>query len=122
MVTPSDPSRDVREPDELEQRAKSLFDESVERLDGHTRSKLTRARQAALDELKHHRARRWLMHPLGGLTAAALVAVVVLMWPGVVRTPTGPGAEPMDDLELVANGDDIDMLQDVEFYAWLDEK
>jgi len=121
MVTPSDPTRDPREPGELEERAKSLFDESVERLDGHTRSKLTRARQAALDELKQHRARRWLAHPLGGLTAAALVAVVVLMWPGVVRTPTGPGVES-DDLELVANGEEIEMLQDVEFYSWLDEK
>jgi hypothetical protein len=123
VMPPSDPTRDARDAGEIEQRAKSLFDESVERLDGQTRSKLTRARQAALDELKHQRARpRWLAHPLGGLTAAALVAVVVLMWPGVVRTPTGPGAEPRDDLEIVANGDEIEMLQDVEFYAWLDEK
>jgi hypothetical protein len=119
---PSDPTSEAQDSG-VEQRAKSLFDASVERLDGHTRSKLTRARQAALEELRHHRARpRWLTHPLGGLTAAALVAVAVMMWPGAVRTPTSQGAVPVEDLEIVANGDEIEMLQDVEFYAWLDER
>jgi hypothetical protein len=121
VKVPSDPMRD--DSAELEERAKALFDASVERLDGHKRSELTRARQAALDELKHRRARpRWLTHPLGGLTAAALVAIAVLMWPGVIRTPTGAGAVLLDDLEIVANADEIEMLQDVDFYAWLDEQ
>jgi hypothetical protein len=106
----------------VERRSKELFDESVDRLDAHTRSKLTQARQAALDELRLHRGRAWLTHPLGGLTAAALVAVAVLMWPVALRNPAGPAVVPLDDLEIVANGDDIEMLQDVEFYAWLDER
>lgn len=107
---------------ELEQRAKSLFDASVERLDGRTRSSLTQARQAALEELRRQRARpRWLTHPLGGLTVAALLAVGVLMWPGVMRTP-GPGGVSLEDFEIVANGDDIEMLQDVEFFSWLGER
>jgi hypothetical protein len=125
MVNSPDETCDERGRDEpganpLERRARELFDDSVERLDGHTRSRLNQARQAALAEWQRS-TRSWsLTASLGGLTAVVLVAVVMLMWPGA-RTPNR-GAVPLDDLEIVAEGDNLELLQDVEFYAWLDQR
>jgi hypothetical protein len=102
----------------LERKARALFDESVERLDGRTRSRLTQARNRAVDEL-HNGAvrRRWLRGP-AGLAAAMVVGVAVILWAGVTRD----GVVPMDDLEIVADTDDLELLQEVEFYAWLETK
>jgi hypothetical protein len=103
---------------DLENKARALFDESVERLDGHTRSRLTQARNRAVDELRNGAVRRrWLRGP-AGLAAAMVVGAAVMLWAGVGRTPA-PGA---DDLAIVADTDDLDLLQDVEFYAWLEPR
>ncbi|MGH8189251.1 MAG: hypothetical protein ACREUC_22030 [Steroidobacteraceae bacterium] len=106
---------------DLERKATALFDESVERLDGRTRSRLTQARNRAVDELRSGAVRRrWLRGPTG-LAAAMVVGAAVMLWAGVSRNPV-PGAIPLDDLEIVADADDLELLQDVEFYAWLEPK
>jgi hypothetical protein len=117
MTTPS--------PDEFERRTRELFDDSVERLNGHTRSRLTRARNAALDELKTPAARRywprpyWLGIPLGGLGAAVLVAVF-LMNGREAAVPSGESRLlPLDDFDIVADTDNFVLIRDVEFYTWL---
>jgi hypothetical protein len=112
--------RDDLEPDDFRQRAQTLFEDSVERLDARTRSKLTQARNLALDEVKKGAAqRRWIWAPAGGFALAAVIAVGVVFWPG--RTPQ-PGAAALEDLEIVADRENLELLQDVEFYAWLDEQ
>jgi hypothetical protein len=106
---------------DIETRARALFDDSVESIDGATRSRLTQARHAALAELERPRvlAGPWL--PAGALAVAAVVAVVLWVGPGGTGDP-GQAAlaiAPADDFELLAAGEDLDMLdEDVEFYAW----
>lgn len=130
----------TEERSETERRAKTLFDESVERLDGRTRSKLTQARNAALEELQRlHdgsvRSLLWyglgpgsalamrlgnlLRRPLTGLSAAIVAVLALFLWQGHERAP---GMPPLDDLEIVADVESLDMLQEVEFYAWLDQR
>jgi len=103
----------------MESRARELFDESVEALDGRTRSRLTQARHAALAELGRRRvpAGAWL--PAGALAAAAVLAVALWSGPGAeVRPPPVFAAAPAD-IELLTVADDLDMLgEDAEFYAW----
>lgn len=106
--------------DEFADKARALFDESVERLDARTRSKLTQARNRALDEVKKGARRRWIWAPAGGFAVAAVLAVGVVLWQD--RTPQQPGAAAIEDLEIVADSENIELLQDVEFYAWLDEQ
>jgi ferric-dicitrate binding protein FerR (iron transport regulator) len=107
--------------EDFENKARELFEDSVERLDARTRSKLTQARNRALDEVKQGATRRrWIWAPAGGFALAAVVAVGVVMWPG--RTPPQPAAAALEDLEIVADSDNLDLLEDVEFYAWLDEQ
>jgi hypothetical protein len=105
---------------ELERKSRAAFDESVESLDAATRSRLTRARTAALAGLRHRRlhwSSPWL--PAGAAAAAALVAVIV--WQG--DEPAVPAAEPalvaFEDLDIMAGGEELEMFdEDQEFYAW----
>ncbi|HEX2492644.1 MAG TPA: hypothetical protein VHK24_02630 [Steroidobacter sp.] len=105
----------------VEGRARELFEESLQRIDARTRSRLTQARHAALEELrrKHPLGASWLWAPAGAL-ACAVVALLIFGRPGV-----GGGASSapsLEDLEAVADAESVELLQDVEFYAWLAEQ
>lgn len=114
MTSPEDRKRD-----DLEQRAKALFDESVDALDGSTLSKLNQGRQAALQELASSSpARQWSRWaPVTGAVAAAVVVTVVLQTTGGVDTPD---AQSVTDFEILLGSDDLEMLENLEFYSWLD--
>lgn len=114
----NDPTDHDRLADPLEQRSRELFEDSVGRIDARTRSRLNQARQQALNELNKSRNRRyWLTAPLGGLAAAALIAVVMMTGR---ESPESP-VLPLDDFDIVADADSLELLQDVEFYSWLAE-
>lgn len=109
----------MNEADEkFERRAKTLFDESVDGLDAATLSKLNRGRQAAVEAAAasrpHSQWSGWI--PATGVAAAVLVAVMVM------RAPDGvdPINAPADDLELLLGEASIDMLEELEFYSWID--
>lgn len=109
-------------PDPFEERSRELFDNSVERLDARTRSRLNQARQRALAEINKGAARRyWLVAPLGGLAAAALVALILIRTGG---EPASTENAPMllDDFDIVADADNFELIQDVEFYSWLADR
>jgi hypothetical protein len=113
-------SNEPRE-NEFEHKARALFEDSVERLDAHTRSKLTQARNRALEEVKKGAVhRRWIWAPVGGVALAAVVAVVMVS--GGLRSHTETGALALEDIDIVADSEDLDMLEDVEFYMWLDDE
>lgn len=113
MNTPTE-----NEEQRLVESAKALFDDSVDSLDAASLSKLNQGRQAALAELPAHGARihwaRWM--PATGIAAAALVAVVMLQTPGVVELPP----ETASDFEILIGEDDLDMIEELEFYSWID--
>ncbi len=103
---------------DIEGRARELFDESVEAVDYGTRSRLMRARQAALAELERP---RWRVVPWLPVAAAATVAAIaVAVWiPQEEGGDTEVTVASVDDFELLTLGEDLDMLgEDVEFYAW----
>lgn len=103
----------------LESRARELFDESVEHIDGPTRSRLTQARYAALAELDRRRFRVGAWLPVGALAAAAVLAVALWSGPGAGLRSSPVFAAAPADLELLTVGEDLDMLgEDAEFYAW----
>jgi len=119
---------------ELEERSRALFQGSVDGLDMALRSRLTRARYAALEAAGPIGRRAWFARisiwtSAAGVTAAAVLGVA--LWFG---TPAGhhgvmSADNPMnlEDLELVAfsdenAGDAMEMLQDdIEFYDWADK-
>ncbi len=106
---------------DLESLARGVFDESVERLDGATRSRLTQARHAALAELARPRLRLATWVPAGALAGAAVLAVMLWTQPGPGNAPEPAlAAVPADDFEMLTMGEDLDLLdEDVGFYAWV---
>ncbi len=105
-----------RTDEEFARSAREAFDESVDKLDAATLSRLNRDRHAALAELKRSRVvwTRWA--PATGVAAALVVAVVLL------QTPTGVEEVPVavTDMEILLGEDSIEMLEDLEFYSWID--
>jgi hypothetical protein len=114
----------------FEERSRALFHDSVDGLDYALRSRLTQARNAAIEAASASR-RPWFSRfgawkPAAGVTAAAVLGA--FLWLG---SPLGQhavtvadGQPNLEDLELVASsdegsGDAMDMLQDdIEFYDW----
>ena len=108
---------------EFERRSREAFDDSVEAMDAATRSRLARARAAALAELRERRLpwnSTWV--PAGAAAAVALVAA--LLWTGdrEQEQPAGPPLAALEELEMVASDEDFEMLdEDPAFYAWAAE-
>ena len=110
--------------EQFAQHARALLQDSVANLDGATRSRLTQARHAALDQVRVaqplQRWRRWL--PAGAVAGAALAVLIVVgqqaRGPQLQASARGAG----DDMELLADTDGLALAQeselDYDFYEW----
>jgi hypothetical protein len=104
-------------------RLRAQLDDDARDLDAATASRLNRARQSALDNgLARPRTRiGFLPYALAASIAAVLTLTVVLRVPEqaepmpVVAAPVGT-----DDLDLLAGSEELEMIEDLEFYAWLE--
>ncbi len=113
-----------KEDDKLARHAKTLFDDSVDELDAERLSKLNRARQRALERLDRRPAfGGWTrLLPAGGVAAVlvALVALLVVQTDEVaIEVPMAPTAAETD-FELLIDEDSFEMLEDLEFYSWME--
>jgi anti-sigma-K factor RskA len=112
----------MSDPTPFEKRAQEVLEESTSRLDGRTLSRLTQARHAALAEAQRPERHWWRSYvPAGAAAAVAVMAVV--MWsgnPGDNKVAVA-AANPMEDIELLADADSPDFAddgEDIEFYEW----
>ncbi|MEO5560449.1 MAG: hypothetical protein ABIO49_11215 [Dokdonella sp.] len=102
------------------ERAVALLDESADALDAATLSSLNRARQAALAQ-RRPRLSAWMMG--SGFVGAALALVLAF---GLRQHPasspmSAPVAiEPVVDADALASDDNLDLYENLDFYAWLD--
>lgn len=93
-----------------------------EALDARTRSRLNQARQEALAELDRP-GRAFMTAPGGWLTAGGAVAagvVVALLLRQGGLGPVAPGYLPADDMEIILSEGELELYDDLEFYAWVD--
>jgi uncharacterized protein with von Willebrand factor type A (vWA) domain len=118
--------------DAFEAHSRALFQDSVDGLDMRIRSRLTRARSAALEAAGSRRP--WLFGwkmwaPAAGVTAAAILGLGLM-----IGSPIGHQAATLanvqsnlEDLDLVAatdegSADALEMLQDdIDFYDFADK-
>lgn len=113
---------------EFERRTRELLEDSVQRVDGRIRSRLNQARHAAIEEATRRRTspwRRFTLMPAAGAVAAALL-VAFFLWPhshsGVSLTAENSGRAGVEDLDLLADSDALDLVSDEtdtgQFYEW----
>ncbi len=106
----------------LERNTKALFDDSIAKTDGATLSRLTQARHRALAELKT-RAPSWQTRWLpAGATAVAAAVLLTVMMGRLPDTETEFSTAAATDLEMLLSTDDLELIEELEFYAWLDEQ
>jgi uncharacterized protein DUF3619 len=114
----SDPDRD----DETARRARAILDRSADELDGATRARLGAARIEALAALRtpHPRHARRRALALAAAFGAAALAFGATRW---LRAPAGPLSfgDDVDDVDILAGADDLEMYDDLEFYRWLED-
>jgi hypothetical protein len=114
---------------DIESRARSVFDASVDMLDAGTLSRLNQARQRALADAagapRRSIGRGWLV-PAGAVAAGVLAAALLLRMP----VDEGGRAAPMasspvatqESLEMLGADEAFDIAasgEDLEFYAWV---
>jgi hypothetical protein len=108
--------------DRFEKRTQEVLVESTARLDGHTRSRLTQARHAALDQLAHP-ARVWWRSYVPAGAAAGVAVLAVVLWSGPAENlplVTQAGGS-VDDIDLLVDAEAPDFAtdgEDLEFYEW----
>jgi len=115
---------------EFERRTRVVLDESVAHTDARIRSRLNRARQAALvaaapPSATYPRKIVWKIHglmPVTGALAAALVLAVVLGGRYIhhaLPVDTGQG-NAFEDIDLIADDEALNLMEegDRSFYEW----
>jgi ferric-dicitrate binding protein FerR (iron transport regulator) len=115
---------------EFEQRARALLEDGVLRIDGRVRSRLNQARHAAIEEAARRPSfwRRFSLMPAASAVAAAVLVAFVL-WPHSHRQGESiieGGHGTVEDLDLLADGDALDLVSDETdggaFYEWAVEQ
>lgn len=109
----------------FERNARTVLEESVQRIDARTRSRLNQARQRAVAAMSPKRSSTWrglnLMPAAGAIAAAVLVAFVLFSrGPRSASPPTALDAQHAEDVELLTDKDSIDLMEgwDGSFYEW----
>ena len=113
---------------DFERLSRQALEESVLRVDARVRSRLNQARQAAVEASSARRrplfSRFFTLVPTAGAAAAAVLVTLVLWHRGPQIEP--PEGVPPTDLELLADGEGLDLVQDGDgsgsFYEWAAEQ
>jgi hypothetical protein len=103
--------------DQLVSQVRRTLDMGAEELDAVTLARLRAMRRQAVAELGARAERRtWWWVPAATFATAAVAAMVFSVWNG--DRDFAPGAE-LSELEILADAEALEMLEDLEFYEWL---
>ncbi|QPJ64702.1 MAG: DUF3619 family protein [Candidatus Nitrohelix vancouverensis] len=93
----------------------NALNEGVDTMDADTRSRLSAVRRNAVKQsASPWRWLRWQPVQATGWATALALLVGVLYWQQPQTSMTG-----IEDLDLLASEDSLDLYEDLEFYAWV---
>lgn len=110
----------------LRELAKASLERSVDNIDGATLSRLRQARHAAMQQRETPVLATWLRPALASAFTVCALAILLTMLPNRKADDdllaNAEALQQMDDFQLLSNGEDLDMIQDLEFYEWLEQQ
>jgi hypothetical protein len=109
-----------RRDDAIVRRARQVLDRQVEALDETERARLRAARLRALDALDEGRPLA-TRRGLAAAGAGALGLMLVTSWWIRHPAPELAAADGLEDLDILAAADDLELYDDLDFYRWLAE-
>jgi hypothetical protein len=111
------------ENDSFEQRVKADLRRIVADTSPELRARIAKVTTTAIDAAQGNASRRWFptLVPVGGVAALAVIAVAVQLLKQPV-TPEKLAPIPPGDVALLLNVDNLDLLEQMEFYLWLDRE
>lgn len=101
-------------------RIKKTLDDGTDRLDPGVQSRLNRIRKKAMQSKSGRWFPDWTYQPAmqwGSVACALLLGILYFSDPG--KTQLEPGLE---DFDLLASADMMELYEDLEFYTWLAEE
>jgi len=98
-------------------KAKSVLEESAQDLNGEVERRLRQTRYRALEV--RPRPFRWLV-PASGFAAVSVVALAISLW--WAQPSRHAPVQNVEDLEILASGENLELFDDLEFYHWLAEQ
>jgi hypothetical protein len=109
--------------DSFEERVKADLRKIVDGTSPALRARIAKVTTAAIDEAQRAAPRRWLptLVPVGGVAAVAVMVVALQL----LKQPAAPdklAPIPPGDVALLLNVDNLDLLEQMEFYLWLDRE
>lgn len=90
------------------------LEKGIDELDAGTRSKLTYARQSALQRRNERNVNVWI--PAAALASVCLIIAVLINVPEQETRDS----EIFNDIDLMTTSDNLELLEDLEFYEWLE--
>ena len=98
-------------------KVRQVLDTGTEELDTDISRRLRLARYQALESYEEKHS-YW--KPAGGFALATMLLAAIGVWQ-FGGTDRGNGmAQTVEDLELIASSDSLQLYEDLEFYQWLD--
>ena len=99
---------------------REALEESTAQLDPGVRSRLNRMRHEAVAQRRAIRQRRLIWRYAAGALATAAMAGWIF-WGPSTRTPQDNALAMMDDMDLLASGEPLEIYEEIEFYSWLSD-
>jgi hypothetical protein len=97
--------------------SRDALNESIENLDANTLSRLNQARQKALSQEDNRPLVNIFWIPAGALAALSIAVVV-----GLLLSSPEISLNNLDEAEFMATNEEIELVEDLEFVAWLIEQ
>jgi len=101
--------------DKLIQNLQSKLKQSQTRLDARTLGQLRAARRSAIESL-NNKSTQWWRLPITRYAISATFALALLMG---ILLPTFYQQNELYDLDIIAMNEDIELLEDLDFYLWI---
>jgi len=112
----------------LRELTKCALDQSVDEIDASTLSRLRQARYAAINQASRKPSLVFSRPALVSVFSMSVLALTLVLLSYRPATDiesivaSDDSIEQLDDFSLLANGEDLDLVNDLDFYEWLEQQ